>query len=309
MKKTITVIGSSNVDMIMKMEKLPRLGETVTDAEFFQVYGGKGANTAVGAARAGGNVNFVNCVGDDIFSDPMVENFRKDGINTEFVFKEKGISSGTALIMIGGKGDNYLSVSPGANYRLTPDYIDKADKAIAESDIIIIQNEILPETIKYIIDKASSLGKEILYNFAPAKPISDLEWGKITYLAVNETEAEFLSGQKVETDAEVITAARLLADKGVANVIITLGERGSYVHSGDLKLLLPAFKVDATDTTAAGDIYCGSLAVALTEGKSLKEAVRFAGAASAISVTRIGAQPSAPLRTEIDEFIRLNSIM
>ena len=154
MKKTITVIGSSNVDMIMKMEKLPRLGETVTDAEFFQVYGGKGANTAVGAARAGGNVNFVNCVGDDIFSDPMVENFRKDGINTEFVFKEKGISSGTALIMIGGKGDNYLSVSPGANYRLTPDYIDKADKAIAESDIIIIQNEILPETIKYIIDKA-----------------------------------------------------------------------------------------------------------------------------------------------------------
>lgn len=291
------------------MEKLPRLGETVTDAEFFQVYGGKGANTAVGAARAGGNVNFVNCVGDDIFSDPMVENFRKDGINTEFVFKEKGISSGTALIMIGGKGDNYLSVSPGANYRLTPDYIDKADKAIAESDIIIIQNEILPETIKYIINKVASLGKEILYNFAPAKPISDLEWGQITYLAVNETEAEFLSGQKVETDAQIVTAARLLADKGVANVIITLGERGSYVHSGDLKMLLPAFKVDATDTTAAGDIYCGSLAVALTEGKSLKEAVRFAGAASAISVTRLGAQPSAPLRKEIDEFIRMNSIL
>ena len=309
MKKTITVIGSSNVDMIMKMEKLPRLGETVTDAEFFQVYGGKGANTAVGAARAGGKVNFVNCVGDDIFSDPMVENFRRDGINTEFVFKENGISSGTALIMIGGKGDNYLSVAPGANYRLTPDYIDKASKAIAESDIIIIQNEILPETIKYIIDKASLLGKEILYNFAPAKPIMDIEWGKITYLAVNETEAEFLSGQKVETDDEIRTAARLLAGKGVANVIITLGERGSYIHSGNLKMMLPAFKVNAIDTTAAGDIYCGTLAVALTEGKSLEEAVSFAGAASAISVTRIGAQPSAPLRKEIDEFIRLNSIM
>ena len=309
MKKTITVIGSSNVDMIMKMEKLPRLGETVTDAEFFQVYGGKGANTAVGAARAGGKVNFVNCVGDDIFSDPMVENFRRDGINTKFVFKENGISSGTALIMIGGKGDNYLSVAPGANYRLTPDYIDKAAKAIAESYIIIIQNEILPETIKYIIDKASSLGKEILYNFAPAKPIMDIEWGKITYLAVNETEAEFLSGHKVETDDEIRTAARLLAGKGVANVIITLGERGSYIHSGNLKMMLPAFKVNAIDTTAAGDIYCGTLAVALTEGKSLEEAVSFAGAASAISVTRIGAQPSAPLRKEIDEFIRLNSIM
>jgi len=303
MKKTITVIGSSNVDMIMKMEKLPRLGETVTDAEFFQVYGGKGANTAVGAARAGGNVNFVNCVGDDIFSDPMVENFRKDGINTDFVFKEKGISSGTALIMIGGKGDNYLSVAPGANYRLTAGYIDQAVRAVEEAGIILIQNEIPAETIKYIIDKAFSMGKNILYNFAPAKPIFDIEWKKISYLVVNETEAEFLSGQKVETDTEIKNAAALLAGKGAANIIITLGERGSYVHSDNLKMMLPAFKVDATDTTAAGDIYCGSLAVALTEGKSLREAVSFAGAASAISVTRIGAQPSAPTRNEIDEFI------
>jgi ribokinase len=304
MKKTITVIGSSNVDMIMKMEKLPRLGETVTDAEFFQVYGGKGANTAVGAARAGGKVNFVNCVGDDIFSDPMVENFRKDGINTEFVFKEKGISSGTALVMIGGKGDNYLSVAPGANYRLTNEYIDRAVRVIKEADIILIQNEIPSETIKYIINKAYSLGKKIMYNFAPARPIFDIDWKKISYLVVNETEAEFLSGQKVETDDEIKSAAALLAGKGASNVIITLGERGSYIHSGDLKMLLPAFKVDATDTTAAGDIYCGSLAVALTEGVSLREAVSFAGAASAISVTRIGAQPSAPKRNEIDEFIQ-----
>ena len=303
MKRTITVIGSSNVDMIMKMEKLPRLGETVTDAEFFQVYGGKGANTAVGAARAGGKVNFVNCVGDDIFSDPMVENFRKDGINTDFVFKENGISSGTALVMIGGKGDNYLSVAPGANYRLTPAYIDKAVNVISEADIILIQNEIPAETIKYIIARAWSMGKKIMYNFAPAKPVSDIEWEKISYLVVNETEAEFLSGQKVETDEEIKAAAALLAGKGASNVIITLGERGSYVHSGDLKMMLPAFKVEAADTTAAGDIYCGSLAVALTEGKSLGEAVSFAGAASAISVTRIGAQPSAPKRDEIDDFI------
>jgi ribokinase len=308
MKKTITVIGSSNVDMIMKMEKLPRLGETVTDAEFFQVYGGKGANTAVGAARAGGNVNFVNCVGDDIFSDPMVENFRKDGINTDFVFKERGISSGTALIMIGEKGDNYLSVAPGANYRLTSACIDKAVRVVKEADIILIQNEIPTETIKYLIDKAWSMGKKIMYNFAPAKPIFDIEWEKISYLVVNETEAEFLSGQKVESDDEMKNAAALLAGKGVSIVIITLGDRGSYVHSDDLTMLLPAFKVDAKDTTAAGDIYCGSLAVALTEGKSLKDAVSFAGAASAISVTRIGAQPSAPKRHEIDEFIKRYTI-
>ncbi len=308
MKKTITVIGSSNIDMIMKMDNLPRLGETVTDAEYFQVYGGKGANTAVGAARAGGNVFFVNCVGDDIFSEPMVENFKKDGINTGFVFREKGISSGTALIMIGGKGDNYLSVAPGANYRLTPDYIDKARKAIEDAEMIIIQNEIPIETISYIIDMASSLGKKILYNYAPAKPFPGIDWKKIEFLVVNETEAEFLSGQKVETDSEIEKAARILVDKGANNVIITLGSRGSYINSENLKIYLPAYKVDAIDTTAAGDIYCGSLAVALTEGKDLKEAVRFAGAASAISVTRLGAQPSAPLRKEIDEFLLQNSL-
>lgn len=308
MNKKITVIGSSNVDMIMKMEKLPRLGETVTDAEYFQVYGGKGANTAVGAARAGGNVFFVNCVGDDIFSGPMVENFSNDGINTDFVFREKGISSGTALIMIGGKGDNYLSVAPGANYRLTPAYIDKARKVIVDAEIIIIQNEIPVETISYIIDMASSLGKKILYNFAPAKPFPGIDWKKIQFLVVNETEAEFLSGEKVESDSEIENAARILVNKGVSNVIITLGARGSYIDAGNLKIYLPAFKVDAVDTTAAGDIYCGSLAVALTEGMNLKEAVRFAGAASAISVTRIGAQPSAPLRSEIDAFLLQNKI-
>lgn len=308
MNKPITVIGSSNVDMIMKMDKLPRLGETVTDAEYFQVYGGKGANTAVGAARAGGNVSFVNCVGDDIFSEPMVENFKKDGINTDFVFNEKGISSGTALIMVGGKGDNYLSVAPGANYRLTPAYIDKARKAVEEAEIIIIQNEIPIETISYIIDMASSLGKKILYNYAPAKPFPDIDLKKIEFLVVNETEAEFLSGQKVETDSEIEKAAMMLTDKGAANVIITLGARGSYIYSESIKIYLPAFKVNAIDTTAAGDIYCGSLAVALTEGMNVKEAVRFAGAASAISVTRLGAQPSAPLRSEIDAFLFQNSI-
>lgn len=308
MNKTITVIGSSNIDMIMKMNNLPRLGETVTDAEYFQVYGGKGANTAVGAARAGGNVFFVNCVGDDIFSEPMVENFKKDGINTDFVFREKGISSGTALIMIGGKGDNYLSVAPGANYRLTADYIDKARKAIENAEMIIVQNEIPIETIRYIIDMASSHGKKILYNYAPAKPFPGINFEKIEFLVVNETEAEFLSGQKVETDSEIEKAARILVDKGATNVIITLGARGSYINSENLKIYLPAFKVDAIDTTAAGDIYCGSLAVALTEGKNLKEAVRFAGAASAISVTRLGAQPSAPLRNEIEKFLLQNSI-
>jgi len=306
MKKAITVIGSSNVDMIMKMDKLPRLGETITDAIYMQTYGGKGANQAVGAARAGGDVYFVNCVGDDIFSVPMVANYVNDGINIEFVFKETGIPSGTALIMIGGQGHNYLSVAPGANYHLSPAYIDKAMKAIEEAEIIIIQNEIPIDTIEYIIDTASKLGKKVLYNFAPAKPFNNAYLHKIWLLVVNETEAEYLSGEKVETDNEIIHAAKKLSEKGAEIVIITLGARGSYVHSKDMQQFIPAYKVDAVDTTAAGDVYCGSLAVALVEGKNFQDAVKFAGAASAISVTRLGAQPSAPTRKEIDQFLANN---
>jgi ribokinase len=306
MNKKITVIGSSNVDLIMKMKQLPRLGETITDADYVQTFGGKGANQAVGAARAGGSVYFVNCVGDDIFSAPMVENFKNDGINVDFVFHETGISSGTALVMIGGAGENYLSVAPGANYKLTPEYIDSAVSTISEADIIIIQNEIPQETIEHVIDTAHRLNKKVLYNFAPAKPFNQEYLKKIWLLVVNEIEAEFLSGQKVETDAEIIAAANTLANMGPETVIITLGSRGSYLHSKNLRHFISAFNINAVDTTAAGDVYCGSLAVALSEGKSISDAITFASAASAIAVTRLGAQPSAPGRIEIDQFLAFN---
>lgn len=305
--KKITVIGSSNVDLIMKMKELPRLGETITDADYIQTFGGKGANQAVAAARAGGPVYFVNCVGDDIFSGPMLENFKNDGINVDFVFHETGIASGTALVMIGGNGENYLSVAPGANYRLTPEYINLAVNTIEEAEIIIIQNEIPAATIEYIIETAYRLNKKVLYNFAPAKPFDREYLKKIWLLAVNEIEAEFLSDQKVNTDAEIINAAATLAGMGPETVIITLGSKGSYLHSKEIKLFIPAFKVDAVDTTAAGDVYCGSLAVALAEGKSIGDAITFACASSAIAVTRLGAQPSAPSRIEIDQFLAFNN--
>jgi ribokinase len=307
MKKIITVIGSSNIDMIMKMEHLPRMGETVTDAEYTQVYGGKGANQAVAAARAGGKVIFVNCVGDDVFAKPMVAGFVRDGMNTEFVFSEKGISSGTALIMVDNQGRNYLSVAPGANYRLTPEHVSTAEKAIGDSEIVIIQNEILAETNDCVVDIAYKLGKKVMYNFAPAKNVSLDLLSKIWMLVVNETEAEFLSGDKVESDEEIIMAAEKLLSRGPEIVIVTLGSRGSYIHAPGMKVFLPAFRVQAVDTTAAGDTYCGSLAVALAEGRDLSEAVKFAAAASAISVTRLGAQPSVPSRSEIDDFLKTHS--
>ncbi len=173
MTNNIVVIGSSNVDFIMKMERLPKVGETVTDSIFMQVFGGKGANQAVGAARAGGKVTFVSCVGDDKFADLMIENFKQDGINTDFVFKEKDVATGAALIMIGSKGNNYISVAPGANYRLSKSHIDKITGIIRNADIILLQYEILPETLKYVIDVCHGLKKRVVLNLAPARPIED----------------------------------------------------------------------------------------------------------------------------------------
>ena len=306
MSSKILVTGSTNVDFLIKTDKLPGFGETVTGGVFFQNYGGKGANQAVGAARAGGNVTFVTCLGEDIYADNLMENFKKDKIDTSFVFRDKDEATGSALIMLDKDGNNYLSVASGANYKLSPGHIDKAASAIMEADMIIMQMEIPFETTSYVFDLAARYNKKVLFNLAPARPF-DVSVLKRTYaFVVNEVEASMVTGLKVETDEEIKTAAAELLKLGCTIAIITLGARGSFVASYNFTGFVPAFKVSAIDTTAAGDVYCGSLAVALVEGKSLTEAVKFAGAASAISVTRLGAQPSAPVRKEIDEFLARN---
>lgn len=306
MKDKIVVIGSSNVDLLMKMDHLPEKGETVTDAEFFQVYGGKGANQAVAAARAGGNVAFVNCVGEDAYTPQMVQNYKNDGIDTRFVFQEKGVASGHALIMIGGEGMNYLSVAPGANYQLTPEKINEAMPVIEQAAMIVMQYEIQEETIKYVIDIANRKGIPVMWNCAPARAFDVSYIPKINILVLNEVEAGFLAGMQVENETDAEIAAKKLVDSGVEKVIITLGSKGAFVLTKTEKVSVPSFKVEAVDTTAAGDTFCGAFAVALVEGKSLKDALQFASAAAAISVTRIGAQPSAPTRTEIEAFLREN---
>ena len=191
-QKRILVIGSSNVDLIMKMDRLPNKGETVTDCEFLQTFGGKGANQAVAAARGGGFVSFVSCVGDDHYGSSMIHNYKKDGINTDHIFTITGVPSGTALIMIGGDGDNYLSVAPGANYELKRNHIDQIQSVIRESDIILLQYEMLTDTLEYILEKAT--GKTIILNLAPAKPLDDHHIKRVSILVVNETEAQFISG-------------------------------------------------------------------------------------------------------------------
>jgi ribokinase len=305
MSSKILVIGSTNVDFLIKTDKLPGFGETVTGGVFFQNYGGKGANQAVGAARAGGNVTFITCLGEDLYADNLMENFKKDGIETSFVFRDRDEATGSALIMLDKDGNNYLSVASGANYRLTPAHIDQALTAIIEAEMIVMQMEISFDTTRYVFELAEKHNKKVMFNLAPARSF-DVSVLKKTYaFVVNEVEASMVTGLKVVTDEEIKTAAAELLRLGCTIAIITLGARGSFVASSDFTGFVPAFKVNSIDTTAAGDVYCGSLAVALVEGKSLTEAVRFAGAASAISVTRLGAQPSAPHRKEIDELINI----
>jgi len=307
MEKNIVVIGSSNIDFIMKMPRLPALGETVTDAVFMQTFGGKGANQAVGAVRAGGSVYFVNCVGDDDGGTRMLEHFRNEGIHTDFVFQEKEIASGAALVMIGEQGANYLSVAPGANYRLTPAHIDRAEAIVRNAAMVVLQFEILPGTLKYAFDVCRRHGVKVLWNCAPAREIEKDYLRKVTILVVNETEAGMLAGIPVTSRASAESAAGELLRSGCETVIITLGAEGAYAASRGVSDWIPAFNVDAVDTTAAGDVYCGCLAVALVEGRILSDSARFAAAAAAISVTRLGAQPSAPYRSEIEEFMKRGS--
>lgn len=300
----IAVIGSSNVDFIMKMDRLPRTGETITDAVFLQTYGGKGANQAVGAARAGGDVWFVNCVGDDAFGPLVKDNLRQAGVHVDYVTEQRGTASGAALVMVGGAGENYLSVAPGANYKLTPDMIRALAPMLQDAAMVLLQYEITPESLYAAIDVCFELGKPVMFNLAPARPLDESVLSRIAYLVVNETEAEFLCGFAVDSPDRVTEAARALLRKGAKNVVLTLGAGGVFLASGDGCRHVPAFRVQAVDTTAAGDVFCGALAVALVEGQPLAGAVRFASAAAAISVTRLGAQPSVPTRAEIEGFLR-----
>ena len=299
----ILVIGSTNMDIIAMVDHLPVPGETVGNGNLARAHGGKGANQAVAAARAGGDVTFITCIGEDDDGKKMADGFRKDGINTDQVSVIPGVPSGTALIFVDRKGENCIAVAPGANDQLSPDLIDRAEEVIMESDLILLQLEIPYNTIQHICKMAARHRKRIILNPAPARELDEDILGSLEYLVLNETEAEIIAGQKV-TDDNMESVCRAIQEMGPEHIILTLGSRGSYVYDKHVQQRVESFAVNAVDSTAAGDTFCGAFAVSILSGhKDIISAVRFASAAGALSVTRQGAQTSIPELKEIEQFL------
>lgn len=308
MNNKIAVVGSSNMDLVMKVPRIPGPGQTIADGVFSQSAGGKGVNQALAAARAGGDVSFIGCLGADNFAENIMEVLEKNNVDTTNVFQVSGVYTGTAIITVDDDGENSISVAPGANYFLNDRHIAKASPALLEARIILLQGELHPAILRHVLQWASNENKEVMLNLAPAQPLEKEYLNQLALLVINEVEASVLLGQQIKGPSRSKRAAETLAELTKGGVIISMGENGSYLVRDDLKETVPAFRVKAVDITGAGDVYCGSLAAALVEGMSVLEAIRFATAAAAISVSRLGAQPSIPFRREIEEFLTFRKL-
>ncbi len=301
----ITIIGSSNTDLVIKTSRIPSPGETIIGGDFAMIPGGKGANQAVAVARLSGAATFVAAVGDDMFGSLAKEGYQKDGIDISHITTTPNTPSGMALISVDSNGENSIVVAPGANNTLTCQDIDSARKAIEESEYILIQLEIPMPVVEYAAQIAHNAGVKVVLNPAPAAKLSDELLSRLYLITPNETEAALLTGLDTSTVEHIATAAAALRARGVANVIVTMGTSGSYILTDSLSEVVPARKVEAMDTTAAGDVYNGALVVALSEGADFIKAMQFATLASSISVTRMGAQSSIPLRGELNDLLNL----
>ena len=305
MKPLLVVVGSSNTDMVIKTNHLPVPGETILGGNFFMNAGGKGANQAVAAQRLGGDVTFICKTGNDIFGNQSVKGFIEEGINTNFIITDNINPSGVALITVDKNAENCIVVASGANATLSAANLINCMDTLYGASIILMQLEIPVETINFVADIAKPSGVKVILNPAPACELSPELLKNIWIITPNEKEAEMLSGIAVTDQATAAQAAKVIMDKGVETVIITLGSKGTFIATKEMNQLVAAPKVNAVDTTAAGDVFNGALAVALLEDMPLPDAVAFACNAAAISVTRMGAQSSAPYRKEVTDFMAL----
>lgn len=294
----ILVVGSLNMDLVVCAPKVPTLGETILGKGFMTCPGGKGANQAVAAARLGGDVAMLGCIGDDLFGKDLLANLIKNRVNAEQVSIMKGCSTGIAMIVI-KDGDNLIIVDPGANSRLSPQIINSLEEWISRSSMVLLQLEIPLETVEQVLEIAKKNQSKVLLNPAPARKLPEELLKMIDIITPNESECELITGIKPETIEDAKEAVFLLMERGIEQVVITLGGNGVIYNSGQKFIHKKALKVNVVDTTAAGDSFTGALAVALSEGIDINEAVDFANIVGSITVTKKGAQSSLPSLDEV----------
>ncbi len=307
MKKTLTILGSINADHVISVPHFAKPGETLTGHHYHIAYGGKGANQAVAAARLSDEntqVNFIGCIGDDDIGRTMKNAFEQDGIHTQFIHQIAHQTTGIAIIQVAASGENSIVISAGANGCLDENIVEQSRSQIEQADLLLMQLETpLPAVIK-AAQIAKNNGVKVVLNPAPAQKLPDELLANLAMITPNETEAEILTGVKVTDLESAVKSAKIFHQKGIETVLITLGSKGVFVSTQRQQEIVAGFKVNAVDTTAAGDTFNGAFLVALLDGKPLQDAIRFAHAAAAISVTREGAQPSIPTRAETLDFLK-----
>ena len=301
----ILVVGSSNTDLIIKVPEIPRPGETVIGGDFQTFQGGKGANQAVAAARGGGDVVFIASVGNDNYGAESIKGYKLDNINTEDIKICKKHPSGIAMITISDTGENAIAVASGANAELKPEDLDEAEEAFHEAEYMLVQLETPLDTVQKAIEMCAEFDTKVILNPAPAAQLHDDIMPRIDIITPNESEAEKLTGVVVKEEQDASRAAEVLHKRGINTVIITLGSQGAFLSDRitGVSKTVAGFKVETIDTTAAGDVFNGQLAVSLAEGLALEDAIRQAHAAAALSVKKLGAQSSIPRREETDYFL------
>lgn len=300
----LTVLGSINADHILNLAHFPRPGETVIGKQYQIAFGGKGANQAVAAGRAGADIAFIACVGADDMGERIRQQLAQDNIDVTSVERIENESTGVAMIFVNGEGENNIGIYPGANASLTVDYVERHQQLIADADALLMQLESPLESVLAAAKIARQHQTQVILNPAPATKLSDALLSRVDIITPNETEAEILTGIAVNSDEDAARAAEVLHAKGIATVLITLGRRGVWLSEQGQGQRIAGFSVKAVDTIAAGDTFNGAFITARLEGKAIDDAVRFAHAAAAIAVTRPGAQPSVPWRAEIDDFMQ-----